>query len=144
MSYAFDVNVLLYATHQASPLHQRAVDFLERCASRAEIFYLAWPTVMAYLRIATHPRILGAPLSPEEAMRNVESLVVLPHARLLSEEEGFWDAYRRATHGLTVRGNLVPDAHVAALLLQHGVRTFYTRDADFRRFDFLDVRDPFS
>jgi predicted nucleic acid-binding protein len=38
----------------------------------------------------------------------------------------------------------VPDAHVAALLFQHGVRRFYTRDADFRRFAFLDVRDPFS
>jgi toxin-antitoxin system PIN domain toxin len=144
VSYAVDVNVLLYATHQASPLHRRAADFLDGCAARAEIFYLAWPTLMAYLRIATHPRILGTPLSPQEAIRNVESLVTLPHARLLGEQEGFWEIYRRATQGLTVRGNLVPDAHVAALLLQHGVRTFYTRDADFRRFAFLDVRDPFA
>jgi len=43
-----------------------------------------------------------------------------------------------------VRGNLVPDAHLAALLKQHGVRTLYTRDADFRKFPFLDVRDPFA
>jgi len=144
LSYAFDVNVLLYATHRASPMHQRAVEFLHRCASGAEVFYLAWPVLMAYLRIATHPRILGAPLSPGEAMQNVESLMALPHARCLGEEEGFWDVYRRVAQRLPVRGNLVPDAHVAALLLQHGVRTFYTRDADFRRFEFLDVRDPFA
>ena len=143
MSYAFDANVLLYASDDASPLHRRAVEFLDRCASRAEIFYVAWPTVMAYLRIATHPAVFQSPLSPQEATRNVESLLNLPHARFLGEEEGFWDAYRRATEGVPVRGNLVPDAHVAALLLQHGVRTFYTRDADFRRFAFLDVRDPF-
>jgi predicted nucleic acid-binding protein len=43
-----------------------------------------------------------------------------------------------------VRANLVPDAHLAAVLRQHGVRTLFTRDADFRKFDFLDVRDPFA
>ncbi|HEV8308548.1 MAG TPA: type II toxin-antitoxin system VapC family toxin [Methylomirabilota bacterium] len=144
MSYAFDVNVLLYASDRQSPFHRRAVEFLGDCSSRAEVFYVAWPTAMAYLRIATHPAVFEAPLPPEEAMRNIEALLRLPHARFLGEEEGFWDAYRRATDGLTVRGNLVPDAHVAALLFQHGVRRFYTRDADFRRFAFLDVRDPFS
>ena len=43
-----------------------------------------------------------------------------------------------------LRGNLVPDAHLASLLRQHGVRTLYTVDRDFRRFPFLDVRDPFA
>jgi predicted nucleic acid-binding protein len=43
-----------------------------------------------------------------------------------------------------VRGNLVPDAHLAALLLQHGVKTLYTKDTDFRKFDFLNVRDPLA
>jgi hypothetical protein len=44
---------------------------------------------------------------------------------------------------LPVRGNLVPDAHLASLLRQHGVKTLYTRDTDFRKFDFLEVSDPF-
>jgi hypothetical protein len=43
-----------------------------------------------------------------------------------------------------VRGNLVPDAHLAALLKQHGIRRLYTNDADFRKFPFLDVRSPFG
>lgn len=144
MSYAFDVNVLLYASDRASPFHRRAVEFLTGCASRREIFYVTWPTAMTYLRIATHPAIFVTPLAPDDAVRNLESLLRLPHARFLGEDEGFWDAYRRATRDVVVRGNLVPDAHVAALLVQHGVRTFYTSDADFRRFGFLDVRNPFT
>ncbi len=62
--------------------------------------------------------------------------------RCLAEEEGFWDVYRGITGRIPVRGNLVPDAHLAALLRQHGIKTLYTHDRDFRKFDFLDVRDP--
>ncbi len=64
--------------------------------------------------------------------------------RLLAEETGFLEVYREVTGGFPVRGNLVPDAHLAALLKQHGVRTLHTRDADFRKFPFLEVRDPFA
>ena len=142
MSYAIDVNILLYASDSASAHHGPAVEFLERCASGREVCCLAWPTVMGYLRMSTHPAIFGAPLSPDEAMTNMEGLLELPHVRVLSEEEGFWDVYRQVTRGLAVRGNLVPDAHLAALLLQHDVRTLYTNDADFRRFEFLEVRNP--
>jgi predicted nucleic acid-binding protein len=64
--------------------------------------------------------------------------------RLLAEEEGFWEVYREVTDEVPVRGNLVPDAHLAALLRQQGIRTLYTNDSDFRRFSFLDVRNPFA
>ena len=60
------------------------------------------------------------------------------------ELDGFWDAYRRATESIVARGNLVPDAHLAALLLQNGVTTLWTHDRDFRRFEGLRVRDPFA
>jgi hypothetical protein len=105
---------------------------------------LAWPTLMSYLRIATHPRIFSAPLSADEALGNVSALIELPHARAVSELDGFMEAYRHVAGDTPVRGNLVPDAHVAAILLQHGVRTLYSNDRDFRRFRSLDVRDPFS
>ena len=142
MSYAIDVNILLYASDSASPYCEKARRFLDACASGSEVCCLAWPTVMGYLRIATHPSVFSEPLSPEEAMRNVQSLIELPHIRLLGEEEGFWAAYVRAARGLALRGNQVPDAHLAAILLQHDVRRLYTNDADFRRFDFLEIRNP--
>jgi toxin-antitoxin system PIN domain toxin len=144
VSFSCDVNVLLYASDSESPVHEAARLFLKHAASGEDLFCLGWPTVMSYLRIATHSGIFRSPLTPAEALRNVEALVALPHVRLLAEESGFLEVYRDVTGGFPVRGNLVPDAHLAALLKQHGVRTLHTRDGDFRKFAFLDVRDPFA
>jgi toxin-antitoxin system PIN domain toxin len=96
------------------------------------------------LRIATHPRIFATPLSAAEAAANVDALLGLPRVCVLSEGEGFMDVYREVTAGSPARGNAVPDAHLASILRQHGVLTLYTVDRDFRRFPFLDVRDPFE
>lgn len=142
MSFGVDVNILLYASDRGSPLHERAAAFIGECAARKEVFCLAWITLMSYLRMATHASIFAKPLSHDEASRNVETLLALPHLRLLSEEEGFWSIYRQCAGEVPSRGNLVPDAHLAALLRQHGVRVLYTHDRDFRRFSFLDARDP--
>jgi len=144
MSCAIDVNILLYASDEASPFAQRASEFLAELAAGRELFCIAWTTIMSYLRLSTHSSIFSHPLSPEEAMRNVESLLRLPHVRVLAEEEGFWDLYREVARSLPVRGNLVPDAHLATLMRQHGVTTLYTNDSDFRKFDFLQVRNPFA
>jgi toxin-antitoxin system PIN domain toxin len=142
MSFAVDANILLYASDSDSPYHKRAGAFLEDCIKRTELFCLSWPTVMSYLRIATHPSVFDRPLTPYDAMANVETLLNLPHTRFLSEEEGFWDIYRELTAAVPTRGNLVPDAHLAAILRQHGVKKFYTHDRDFLKFAFLDVHDP--
>jgi len=99
---------------------------------------------MSYLRMATHPAIFTRPLSQERAMSNVEALLSTPHCRILSEDEGFWELYREVTSDVPTRGNLVPDAHLAALLRYHGVKTLYTHDRDFLKFTFLDVRDPLA
>jgi toxin-antitoxin system PIN domain toxin len=99
---------------------------------------------MAYLRIATHPSIFREPLTPDEATANIDAILRLPHVRVLGQDEGFWDVYQRVAGRVILRGNLVPDAHLAAILLQHDVRTVYTNDSDFRKFDFLRVRDPFA
>ena len=144
MSYSVDVNVLLYASNRASPRHQSAKRFLDSRATDPDLFCIASLTVMSYLRMATHPRIFATPLSPTEAMTNIDALLALPRVRMLSEGEGFLEVYRQVTADSPARGNAVPDAHLAALLRQHGVRTLYTVDRDFRRFPFLDVRDPFA
>lgn len=144
MSYSVDVNVLLYASDKSSEHHDAARQFLQSCASTPEVLCLTWPTLMSYLRIATHPGIFAAPLSPDEARGNVTALLSLSHARAVSELEGFLDAYVHVVGGVAVRGNLVPDAHVAAILFQHGVRTLYSNDRDFRKFESLDVKNPFA
>ena len=73
----------------------------------------------------------------------MEALLSLPGVRVLTEDDGFLLVYRSILSRLPVRGNLVPDAHLAALLLQHGITRIYTKDADFRKFDFLEVQVPF-
>jgi predicted nucleic acid-binding protein len=75
-------------------------------------------------------------------MANIETLLELPHVRFLAEDEGFWALYRKTTTEVPTRGNLVPDAHLAALLRQHGVKTLCTPDKDFRKFGFLDIQGP--
>lgn len=142
MSFGVDVNILLYASDQSSPLNPKAVAFLEQCANDRQVFCLAWITLMSYLRMATHPSIFDRPLVHAEAIRNVDSLLALPHCRVLGEAEGFWHTYQEITAEVPTRGNLVPDAHLAALLRGHGVTTLYTHDRDFRKFEFLTIRDP--
>lgn len=144
VSYSLDVNILLYASDTSSPLHAAASAFLKSCMEGGDLFYIAWPTVMGYLRTATHPSIFDEPLTTQQAMANVQTLLDLPHCRCLAEDGGFWEAWREVVDNTPVRGTLVPDAHLAALLRLHGVSTLYTHDRDFRRFDFLDVRDPLA
>jgi hypothetical protein len=77
-------------------------------------------------------------------MANIGMFLSLPHVRFLSEEEGFWDIYRELTAEVPTRGNLVPDAHLAAILRQHGVKKLYSHDRDFLKFAFLDLHDPIA
>jgi hypothetical protein len=144
MSFGIDVNILLYASDESSALHPKAVAFLEQCAAGREVFCLAWVTVMSYLRMATHPSIFERPLTHDEAVRNIDALLTLPHCRVIGEEEGFWDIYRSVTADVPTRGNLVPDTHLASILTGQGIRTVCTHDRDFRKFSFLDVRDPLA
>jgi toxin-antitoxin system PIN domain toxin len=144
VSYAVDANLLLYASDASSRFHERALEFLSECYAGPEIFYLPWPTAMAYLRIATHPSIFERPLSPEEARRNIEQLLARPHVRAVGEQDGFWNVYLRVIDNLVVRGSLVPDAHLFALLIQHEVGTLWTHDRDFLKFSGIRIRDPFE
>lgn len=144
MSYTVDANVLLYASDESSPLHGAARAVVERLARGPDIAYLFWPTVMAYLRIATHPAIFDRPLSGTEAIRNVEQLLDRPHVQVPGEQDGFWDRYREVARDARPSGNLVADAHLVALMVENGVRTIWTHDRDFRRFATIDVHDPFA
>lgn len=142
MSCSVDVNILLYATDASSEHHRKAAEFLKGLAEGNEALYLSWLTIMSYLRMATHSRIYSAPLSPSEAMTNMERLLARPHVQALAEGGDYWTVYREVARETPVRGNLVPDAHLAALLKQYGIRTLYTHDRDFLKFSFLRVIDP--
>lgn len=142
MSYSVDVNLLLYASDTQSPKHERARSFLLQRAEDPDLFCVSWVTLMGYQRMATHPGIFASPLAPQKAWGNIQAVLSLPRVHIIGEESSFADDFVSATRGFPVRGNLVPDAHLAVILREHGVKKLYTTDADFRKFDFLEVINP--
>ena len=143
MSYTIDANLLLYASNRDCDEHEPARQFIEDRGHDPDLLCLAWSTLSAYLRISTHPSIFRNPLAPDQAWANIQALIALPRTRITTEEDDFSDHYQRLAQETIIRGNLVPDAHLAALMHQHGVRKIYTNDTDFRRFSFLEVINPF-
>jgi toxin-antitoxin system PIN domain toxin len=118
---------------------------LKACAGNDEPLYLCYLTLMSYLRMSTHPRIFTNPLTPKEAVANLDALATLPQTRLVSEREGFLDVYKEVTKDVVVRANLVPDAHFWSILRQHGVSTLYTANVDdFRKLGCSDARNPLA
>ena len=144
MSATLDANVLLYASDESSPFHERALDLVGEVARGPDIVYVFWPTVMAYLRISTHPAIFSRPLSLETAIGNVEALARLPHIQMPGEHERFWPRFQEVALEADARANLVSDAHLVALMRENGVGSVWTHDRDYRRFPSIDVRDPFE
>ena len=144
MSDTVDTNILVYATHTGSPFHDRARALVQHLVAGPSLAYLLWPVILGYLRIVTHPNILGSPLSGDEAMSNVEALIAPSHMRVAGEGDDFWASFRAVATDVKPRGNLVPDAHLVALMREHGVSTIWSHDRDFRKFRGITVKDPFS
>ena len=68
----------------------------------------------------------------------------VPRARVIQETASFALDYAEVSKSAGIYGNLVPDAHIATILRQHGVRRFYTADTDFKKFGFLEVVNPLA
>jgi toxin-antitoxin system PIN domain toxin len=117
---------------------------VEHLVAGPSLAYVLWPTVLGYLRIVTHPNILGSPLSSDEAMSNIETLIAPSHVRVAGEGNDFWASFRTVAADVKPRGNLVADAHLVGLMREHGVSTIWSHDRDFRKFRGITVKDPFS
>jgi toxin-antitoxin system PIN domain toxin len=144
VSYTLDANLLLYASDESSPYHERSRELIAQAAHGPEIVYLFWPTIMAYLRIATHPAVFRQPLSTTEAIGNMDALIGRPHVQTPGEQESFWTRFVAVASDARPAGNTVPDTQIVSLMLIHGVKTIWTHDRDFRRFRGIEVHDPFD
>lgn len=143
MSVTVDTNVLIYASNSDEPAQDQARELLGRLARGPDLLYLFWPTIMGFLRIATHPRIFREPLTPTGASEAIAALVRRPNVRTPGESRGYWETFQTVA-GEDTRGDDVPDAQLVALMRQHGVATIYTRDRDFRRYEGIEARNPFD
>ncbi|HEX8818251.1 MAG TPA: type II toxin-antitoxin system VapC family toxin [Terriglobales bacterium] len=138
-----DANILLYAYDADSAHHAKARGWIEQVFSDTEPVGLPWQTISAFLRIMTNPGLPGERLSPGAAAAIVDAWLGQPNIRLLSPGEDHWTFFRQMLVEGQAPGNLVSDAHLAALTIEYG-GILQTTDRDFARFPGLRWVNPFA
>ena len=138
-----DANVLLYAVDERSPHHDVAKRWLEEELSGAETLAFAWAVLLAFVRLSTNPRVFQHPMSADEALDLVDSWLGQPNVTVVDPTERHRRVLRELLAALGTAGNLVGDAHLAALAIEHGAE-LCSGDADFGRFPALKWTNPLS
>lgn len=137
-----DVNVLVYAFRREHALHESYAAWLADLLGGADEVGLSEGTLTGFLRIVTSPRIYESPAPTPVAMAFVDAVRASHRRRWVTVTDAVWAAFSKlAEPDQQVRGNLVPDAWLAALALANGCRVA-TADRGFARFDGLDWFDP--
>ncbi len=144
MTTTVDTNMLVFAVHTSNPRQDRARALIEWVAAGPGIVHLFWPALTGFLRLVTHSSIFEHPLHPDVAIAAVDRLISRPHVRVSGETDDFWASYRRIANEVPLRGKVVPDAHLVALMYEHGVTTIWSNDRDMRKFSGITVKDPFA
>lgn len=140
---ALDTNVLIFAEIRNSSQHQTARRVLQECAEGASAWAIPWPCVYEFLRVVTHPRVYHPPVPYEVALSDVRAILASPSLVLLAETPRHAEVMESVLRASAASGNLMHDAHIAALCIEHGVTELVTGDRDFHRFSGLRVVDPF-
>ena len=136
-----DANILIYAYNPSADRHAAAKRWLEAAVAGPVPVRLAWVTILAFVRIMTHPQVFRRPLSLQEAVGIVDEWLRHPTVSVLDAGERHWPILRGLLLDGQAAGPLSTDAHLAALAIEHGA-TLYTTDRDFSRFPGLAVVDP--
>lgn len=138
-----DANVLIHAVNEASAQHAAARTWLDRALGGEETVGFSWSVVLAFLRLTTHPAVFAQPLDPTRATDTVRSWMDQPPARLIDPTSRHLDVLAGLLAETGTAGNLVSDAHLAALAIEHDA-VLVTFDADFGRFTGLRTERPGS
>jgi uncharacterized protein len=137
---AVDTNVLVYAHRSEFRQHGAALEALTALAEGRELWGLPAPCLSEFLRVVTHPGILKPPSTTEEAAAALEGLLQSASVRLLLPGERHATTLFDLSRRYQLTGNLVFDAQIVAVCLEHGVREILTNDRDFQRFDEVETR----
>lgn len=136
-----DANILIYAEDRLSSLHKEARQWWDELLSGESPVCLSWPIISAFIRICTNRRIFHKPLTLDQAINRVQSWMDQPCVRLINPTESHWKIFQTLLSDGQATANLVPDAHLAALAIEHGC-TLYSTDSDFSRFPKLKWKNP--
>ncbi|MGH3665280.1 MAG: TA system VapC family ribonuclease toxin [Egibacteraceae bacterium] len=138
-----DANLLLFARDSTSPFHERSRTWLEAQLRGPARVGLPWQSLGAFVRIATHPRILEAPLTPDDAWDQVEDWLAAEPAWVPLPTERHGEALGQLVRRHQLRANTITDAQLAALAIEHGVAVA-SADADFARFTEIRWVNPLA
>lgn len=138
-----DANLLIYATNEDAVQHDAATVWLTTQLDGPRRVGLPWQSLSAFLRVSTHPRAYRRPLLPRVAHDLLSGWLAAPVAWIPEPGPEFQRILRDLVSTYGVRGNLVPDAMLAALAIEHGL-TLYSADTDFARFRELRWENPLS
>lgn len=136
-----DVNVLVYAFRVDTPRHDLCRRWLERVVAGDDAFAYAELVLAGFLRVVTHRRVFRTPTPLEEALVFAEAVRAQPHAVRVAPGPRHWSIFTSLCVRAQVRGNLVPDAYLAALAIESGSE-WVTTDRDFARFPGLRYWHP--
>jgi toxin-antitoxin system PIN domain toxin len=136
-----DANVLLHAVNERAREHDLARNWLIEALGGSEVVGLAWLVLLAFLRLSTHPAIFPRPLEVGQAASAMETWLGSPQAVLVEPTRRHLPLLRGLLVQSGTAGNLVGDAHLAALALEHDA-TVISFDRDFDRFEGVSWRLP--
>ena len=128
-----DANVLLFAEDESGPHHRAALTWLTDALNGPVRIGLPWPSLLAFLRIRTHPRVYERPLPSAQAWQCVTDWLAAPAAWVPGPTSRHAEVLGGLIRRYHLAGPAIPDAHLAALALEHGVGVC-SADTDFARF----------
>jgi toxin-antitoxin system PIN domain toxin len=138
-----DANLLLFATNPESPFHVRANRWLTRQLNGESRVGLPWDSLSAFLRVATNPRAFERPMQPGAAVDQIEDWLASDLAWIPTPTDSHARILGALIRRYELRGNLIPDARLAALAIEHGVE-ICSADTDFARFTEVRWRNPLA
>ena len=136
-----DVNVLVYAHREDAADHERYRRWLEAAVGSDAAYGLSDLVLSGFVRVVTHPRVFTAPSPLDDAMTFCEQLRGRPNRVSIAPGARHWSIFARLCGEADAKGNLVPDAFLAAMAIEHGCE-WITTDRDFARFDGLRWTHP--
>lgn len=138
-----DANLLLYAANHAAPEHPRARSWLDARLNGTIRVALPWPSLLAFVRLASNPVVVREPVTPAEAWRQAEEWLACESAWIPLPGARHHEILGALVNHAWVTSRLVPDAHLAALAIEHGL-TLCSADGDFAKFPNLKWDNPLA
>jgi hypothetical protein len=136
-----DANLLLWAHHRGFAQHEQARRWLAAALSEIPVVGIPWPSVLAFLRMSTHPRAFQQPLEIKAAWQIVDGWLSRPNVRTPAPTDAHADLLRDMLVAGRAAGNHTTDAHLAALAIEWGL-LLLSADRDFARYPGLRWQDP--